>query len=301
MGVSRRTGESDRRGAGALWAVVLAGGDGRRLAEITRARYGYDRPKQFCDFGGGALVSQAIERARRIVPAERIVVATTAAHRREADECLGAAEVHRVEQPSNRGTTPGILLPLLAVLEQDPGARVVLLPSDHGIADEAAFMGRVRLADQCVAAHPERAFLLGVRPEAAEDGYGWVVSRRARGRAWHDVAEFHEKPGRRLLDRLWRAGAHVNTFMIAAQGSTLLQMVREHARAWFDPLIAAQPGSLALADAYARLPMSDFSRDVLTPSGAKLGLVPVGGTGWTDLGTPDRLRACTRPLAAACG
>ena len=30
-----------------LWAVVLAGGRGRRLASLTRELYGEERPKQF--------------------------------------------------------------------------------------------------------------------------------------------------------------------------------------------------------------------------------------------------------------
>ena len=32
-----------------------------------------------------------------------------------------------------RGTAPGILLPLLRIAERDPGATLVVLPSDHHV------------------------------------------------------------------------------------------------------------------------------------------------------------------------
>jgi len=41
--------------------------------------------------------------------------------------------------------------------------------------------------------------------------------------------------------------------------------------------------------ANASLPYADFSHDVLQCSVAHLRVVPVRGSGWTDLGTPSRL------------
>jgi hypothetical protein len=60
-----------------------------------------------------------------------------------------------------------------------------------------------------------------------------------------------------------------------------------------------------LREWYAELPLSDFSRDVLTPSkNLCLYTWPVE-MGWSDLGTPDRmsewLALHRRPLAAALG
>ena len=40
------------------WAVILAGGDGTRLKELSRLISGDNRPKQFCAlFGGGSLLA----------------------------------------------------------------------------------------------------------------------------------------------------------------------------------------------------------------------------------------------------
>jgi hypothetical protein len=54
-------------------------------------------------------------------------------------------------QPCNRGTAPGVLLPLVAILDRDPEAVVLLLPSDHFVADEPALARSLRAAHQ--AAH----------------------------------------------------------------------------------------------------------------------------------------------------
>jgi mannose-1-phosphate guanylyltransferase len=48
------------------WAVVLAAGDGRRLAKLTSDGRGGAVPKQFCSLhGAGSLLYRALQRARR--------------------------------------------------------------------------------------------------------------------------------------------------------------------------------------------------------------------------------------------
>jgi mannose-1-phosphate guanylyltransferase len=55
------------------WAVVLAAGDGTRLASLRSNDRGRSVPKQFCSLnGGGSLLHAALQRARRIVPPERV-------------------------------------------------------------------------------------------------------------------------------------------------------------------------------------------------------------------------------------
>ena len=47
------------------WAVLLAGGDGTRLRDLTQRIAGDQRPKQFCElFGGQSLLTQTRVRLR---------------------------------------------------------------------------------------------------------------------------------------------------------------------------------------------------------------------------------------------
>ena len=51
---------------------------------------------------------------------------------------------------------------------------VAILPSDHYVDDDAAFMARVEGAIEAVAARPDTIVLLGVQPDRPESQYGWI-------------------------------------------------------------------------------------------------------------------------------
>ena len=60
------------------WGVVLAGGEGARLRELTRWVYGDDRPKQFCPLlGDRTLLEDTWRRAERSIPPEQILFCVT--------------------------------------------------------------------------------------------------------------------------------------------------------------------------------------------------------------------------------
>ena len=63
------------------WAVIMAGGDGTRLRELSYSVSGDLRPKHFCEFfGGKGLLARARERLRPISPdacAQRLEVLTS--------------------------------------------------------------------------------------------------------------------------------------------------------------------------------------------------------------------------------
>ena len=64
---------------GRLWAIVLAGGEGRRLAPLTRRLYGDDRPKQYTALiGSQSLLRQTLARVALLIPPRRTVVVTMA-------------------------------------------------------------------------------------------------------------------------------------------------------------------------------------------------------------------------------
>jgi len=56
------------------WAVVLAGGDGRRLQALTHDADGIPVPKQFCSLQGGpCLLEDAIQRASTVAGARALI------------------------------------------------------------------------------------------------------------------------------------------------------------------------------------------------------------------------------------
>jgi mannose-1-phosphate guanylyltransferase len=278
------------------WVVVLAGGRGNRLADVATALYGYARPKQFCSFGGpSTLLQQTILRARRVAPEHRIVVVTTATHRREALQDLEAfPDVRWVEQPQDRGTLPGILLPLLSILEQARNAPVYVLPSDHWVDDDHAFMATFQRAGARCFGYPGEVVLLGSRLDGPSDGYGWIVPLPGKG--CQRVASFVEKPSRAEVPPLLARGALVNTFGMVGTGEAFSSMLRRAAPTWWSSLAASHHNPEALAQTYDLLRPRDFSRDVLQKQTERLRVMPLEGVRWSDVGTPERL-AVMQPLA----
>lgn len=276
--------------ASRAWGILLAGGDGTRLQEESRARYGYPRPKQFCDFDGrGTLLGKTVERVLALVPQPRVVVSINRSCRREAVEALEPwPRTRLVEQPHNRETTPGILLPLLQILREDPRATVLVLPSDHHVRHLAAFQAALRRCVHLVRANPDRLLLLGAVPEQPEKGYGWIVPRRLPGEPWAAVMSFREKPPPDEAERLWRHGALLNTFVMAASAHTLARLISRHVPEWWRALCLAGNAPEQIHQVYATLPSSNFSTEVLEHA-ENLRVVGMRA-GWSDVGTPERLQ-----------
>lgn len=276
-----------------LWTVVLAGGEGVRLRALTRALHGEELPKQFAFIHGGASLLQAtVARAQRWSKPERIVVIV--AKEREAlarSQLRDYGPVHLVVQPSNRGTGPGLMLPLAHVLVMDPQAHVVVLPSDHYVRDEVPFEHSIRAA---VAASAEQIALVGAVPDHPETQYGWMVRGERPGVDGHVVDRFCEKPPASVAAQLLRDGALWNTFVMAGSVQRFWELAAEHLpqqAARFAEYLDALHGPLegaALRALYARLPAADFSRDVLERA-RELRVVALRPCGWSDWGTPERV------------
>lgn len=285
---------------GRLWALVLAGGDGTRLAPICRARYGYDRPKQFCALvGPDSLLEQTIGRVADAVPSERVVVSTTRKWAAEAAECLHSLSDVRVTlQPRNAGTTAGLLASLLDIVAADPDAVVLVLPSDHHYSNDAGLLRPAWLAERLVSRHPGEVVLLGAPMRTVEPGLGWLVTRpTADGEAWERVEHFVEKPGPERAQALLDAGALANTMVMVARASELCRRIAKRAPHTWQGLTRAWGDPEAMEAAYASLPPSDVSRDLLAPDPEQLRALPLMDVSWSDLGVPERLGRVTERVA----
>jgi mannose-1-phosphate guanylyltransferase len=288
------------------WAIVLAAGEGSRLRKLTTMPSGVAVPKQFCSLSGGhSLLEDAMQRAESVAPRPRICAIVAAQHRTWWQAPLWSAPAANVVvQPANQGTANGILLPLCYVLERDPQARVVLLPSDHFVRDEAVLARALRSATAQLAFRRDEILLLGIEPEEVDPELGYVVPGPSDRRGAFEVEQFVEKPSPTLARTLLRRGAVWNSFIIAARGEALLrlferrfpELVLEMRTAVQRELRSAGNG-YAIGELYERLPEIDFSRHILEGQEAVLRVVPVPQCGWSDLGTPQRVAQCLARLA----
>lgn len=291
-----------KRTQAGLWAVILAGGDGKRLLPLTSRLAGDTRPKQFCAvLGGETLLDCTRRRADLVCRFDRQVVVVNRRH--EAHYAYLARELalgRLVIQPENRDTGPGIVHPLFRVAELAGEAPVAILPSDHYVSDDVLFMEHVQGAVDLVRALPETVVLLGIRATSPETDYGWIEADEMpllQGEGVFRVRGFWEKPSTARARWLLARGELWNSFVIVGWLSQLLDLVEATAPeliAALEPVRRALGSSreaAAAEAAYAALPLINFSRSVLARAPDRFVTMPVSGLEWSDLGDPRRVVA----------
>jgi mannose-1-phosphate guanylyltransferase len=284
-----------------LWTVVLAAGAGRRLAGLTG-----DVPKQFWRAGGRqSLLEDTTDRFAPLAPPSRTIVIVDHTHRDHVAQTVGADSVGAVIfQPEDRGTAAGVLLALTPVLEADPRAVVAITPVDHGVLDAGAFRHGLLETARYVRAHGG-VVLFGAEPTGAHADYGWITPGAQQSSHWlRPVTSFIEKPSAEMADRLFASGAVWNTMVVVARASavrTLYVEVLPQLAGVFDAALQLSPAERApfLSVVYPQLPRFDFSRDLLTPARNLSTYIWPAAVGWSDLGTPERLREWHRHVAVS--
>jgi mannose-1-phosphate guanylyltransferase len=278
------------------WALVLAAGDGRRLSELSTDSAARAVPKQYCTLGGGPSLLQAtIDRAQAIAGLDHVSVIVAARHRRWWWQLLRWLPArHLIVQPENRGTANGVLLQLIHLEQIDPAAEVVLLPSDHLVIDENVLAAAVQRALRRIRAAPGQMVLLGMAPIAPDPELGYIVPAPPDQQGISEVLRFVEKPAPAAAALLIERGGLLNSLILVARCSTLLEVLTraqpEVVRAMRMAMDPRRDRQIAMDELYAHLPVLDFSRQVLeTTPGSILHVEAVPGCGWSDLGTPERI------------
>ena len=282
------------------WSLVLAAGQGRRLASLTGGV-----AKQFWSPDGHrTLLEQTLDRLVPLVPLTRTVTVIDRSQRALAEARLRTSSSESygllLDQPCDRGTAAGVALGLSAIAAEDPDAIIVLTPSDHGVDRTLEFQSGLQRAVAAVASGREEIVLFGVRPDHAVGEYGWITAGHCpSGTRFRPVAAFVEKPSIAVAERLLADGGVWNTMVMVARAAALLRLYREHLPALADIFARARGLGRGRRDAfltasYESLRHADFSHDLLTPASGLTLYTWTASLGWSDLGTPDRLDAWMR-------
>jgi mannose-1-phosphate guanylyltransferase len=292
------------------WALILAAGEGSRLRALTTQPCGTPVPKQYCSLHGGqSLVEEAIRRAQSQVATHRVCAIVAQQHHRwwsTIDALTQLPAGNLIVQPRNRGTAIGILYSLVHILSLDPEAQVLVLPSDHYVAQEDVLNASLGAAMKHVAHAPDRPVLLGLHPDEPDSELGYIMPGPPDTFGARAVARFIEKPELPAAAELIRNGGLWNTFIFAASARSLLNLFLPR----FAPIVmemqvivgsalqtrTAGGGWPAIVDMYTRLPELDFSRDLLEGRESSLCVLRVPPCGWSDLGTPHRVGETLRRL-----
>ena len=275
------------------WAVILAGGDGTRLRELSYKVSGDHRPKQFCQFfGGKSLLAHTRDRLEPVFRDENTFFVLNNAHRMYYRRDLAdVPSTQKLVQPSSRGTAPAIALAVREIMERDPDCTIGLFPSDHHYRENSIFRATIDRALQFAKVCGDRVLIIGTPATYPEVEYGWIEPRpivlKSRLNALQYVSRFWEKPNLEEARALQKSGCLWNTFVMVGSGEAFLGLLGETV----PHLLAAIGDWFSAPDLdriYRDIEPIDFSKDVLSAAPERLLVLRDGPSGWTDFGSPQR-------------
>ena len=191
-----------------IYPVILSGGSGTRLWPLSRKAY----PKHLLALTGERSLLQ--DTALRITDPQRFeapVIVSNEEYRFVIGEQLrevGVVPRAILLEPVGRNTAPAITVAALLLHQTVPDALLLVLPSDHAIADRAAFLSAVERGAS--AARGGSLVTFGIPPTSPETGYGYFRAAAPIANAPHvfKVARFVEKPDRETADRFLKKGGY---------------------------------------------------------------------------------------------
>jgi len=210
-----------QQGSAQIHPVILSGGAGTRLWPLSRAAY----PKQLLPLvSDRTLLQETATRNLSDIGFAAPLLICNEDHRFLVDEQLRQVGIEPqaiLLEPLARNTGPAIAAAALWLLARDPDALMLVQPSDHVVADTAAFHRAVMHG--LAAAQAGRLVTFGVKPVRPDTGYGYIQAGKALTGAdgVQAVDRFVEKPDRATAERFLADGAFLwnsGIFLLSARG-----------------------------------------------------------------------------------
>ncbi len=270
--------------------VILSGGSGTRLWPLSRT----GRPKQLLSLTDTETMLQlTARRANDPVRFGGPVVVANAAHADEIDRQLneiGARPEVLILEPVARNTAPAIALAALALA---PDTLMLVMPSDHVIADVDAFRDAIDAA--LPLANDGWLVTFGIAPQAPDTGYGYIRTGEPLTDGVLRVDRFVEKPDRATAEGYLAEGRYFwNGGIFLFRADAYLAALQAHApgivdasRASFDA--GRREGARLYPDAVAfGASPSDSIEYAVMEKAVRVAVAPVD-MGWSDVGSWDAL------------
>jgi mannose-1-phosphate guanylyltransferase len=277
-----------------FYPVILAGGRGTRFWPLSRKK----SAKQLLALDGKqTMIQQTAARLLPLAPPKRFWIITNDDLRPAILKQLPKLPKTQVlAEPLGRNTAPAIGLAAFLLLREHPDAVIGMFPSDHVIADEKGYRVTIERGVE-IAAAGENIVVLGIRPNRAETGYGYIEAGSGFSGDALRVRRFTEKPNAEKAAAFVAAGNYFwNSGMFLWSARTLANALREHLQHTASLLeeIAADFGTRKFPTTFRRLypRCENISVDcaVLEPRSAKgeqagnIFCLPAD-FGWNDLGS----------------
>ena len=206
--------------------IILSGGAGTRLWPLSWG----DHPKQFLPLiSDKTMIQETLLRLESLETGNPII-SCGESHRFLVAQQIGEITNKKptiLLEPMAKNTAPAIAAACCAAMKQDKDAVVVVLPSDHVIADVKAFQNAVKVA----ALNAEKGALVtfGIVPTFPATGYGYVKAAGAETDGAFTLERFVEKPCLEKAQEYLASGEYAwNSGMFVFKASSFLEELKTH-------------------------------------------------------------------------
>ena len=268
------------------YCVIMAGGIGSRFWPMSTQKF----PKQFQEIlgTGRTMIQQTYDRISQAVPKENIFVITNIEYVALTMQQLPDIPAdHIVGEPMMKNTAACNIYMANKIAHLDANANVIVLPADHLILKETAFLKKVAFGFD-LASKNDYLITLGITPTRPDTGYGYIQFVEKKGAKVHPVKTFTEKPDLEIAktflesgDFLWNAGIfiwNVKSIRNAFQ-QYLPEMSEQFASCEYN-----EEGELKCIETiYPKVNKISIDNGILEKA-ANVYVIPAD-LGWSDLGT----------------
>jgi len=277
-----------------LIPIILSGGAGTRLWPLSSG----DHPKQFLSLvSNKTMIQETLLRLKGLEIGSPII-SCGEGHRfmvaQQIGEILPDISTESkapviILEPMAKNTAPAIAAACCAAMKQDKDAVVIVLPSDHVIADVEAFQKAVLVA----ATNAEQGYLItfGIVPTFPSTGYGYVKAAGEEYNGAFTLEKFVEKPCLEKAIEYLASGQYAwNSGMFVFKASCFLDELKLHNPQMAKLSIEAFEKATLDTD-FIRLNKDSFARingdsiDYAVMEKTSKGKVIKLNAGWDDVGS----------------
>lgn len=209
------------------YAVIMAGGVGSRFWPRSREK----TPKQLLKiFGENTMIQDTVSRISKLIEPENIFIITNRIQKDEVKKQLVNIPAQNIiVEPFGKNTAACIGLASIIIHNFQPDAVTVVLPADHIIRDEPAFIKTISKAID-FAYRSKGLVTIGIQPTRPETGYGYIQREEEEVEEnIFKVKTFAEKPNYQTAEKFLASGDFVwNSGMFIWRVDVILEEIKNY-------------------------------------------------------------------------
>ena len=273
----------------------MAGGKGARFWPRSREK----KPKHLLDITSKkTIIRETVDRIMPVVSPDNILVVTGKKHAGALMKQLPDIPIQNVIiEPEGKNTAACIGLAALHIRKRVSDDVMLVLPSDHAIADSQRYLHLIRAAVK-VASREDGLVTIGIKPSSAQTGFGYIeraeLFKKNDGEEIFRVRSIREKPDLQKAQEFVQSGNfYWNSGMFIWKASVLLKEISR----WLPDLyaglqkidrsIGASEEETTVARVYKKLNSVSIDYGVMEKADHVF-IIP-GDFGWSDVGSWDAL------------